>query len=154
MLFITIKGGKLILKHYGNSHRRAIISLFPDLNLKVVKFCTYEVPRITTPHSHSIALIIVPAHVSRTKWKNNLKAQRVFFDSLASQLGFHPTRDPARWYGVTFNHVIRKKVFFSFPPSLSPLPSPSFPVPLLLSPPHNFLQNIFENFNEIKILGR
>lgn len=47
-------------------------------------------------------------------WKNNPKAQRLFFDKLAHTKGFDPVHESHRWYSVSKQDIEALKVSRTF----------------------------------------
>jgi len=79
---ILQKGGGSVLSHYKGSYIRALVELYPELNLKKDLFPNY----------------------TDCNWKTS-KKRREFFDHLAQHKDFNPLH-PEKWYTVNSKDVV------------------------------------------------
>jgi len=81
------------MSHYGNSYRKALMALFPDIGLDFSKF----------------------SKMSQNYCKN-VDNQRGFFIDFAREQGFDP-RNADMWYKISRRKILTQKVFlFCFTP--------------------------------------
>jgi len=79
---IVKAGGQRLLEYYNGSHIKALVKLYPELNLKKGNFFQ-----------------------SKEGWKA-IRNQRNFFDAFATSKKFNPL-DAKNWHSVTKNEIIR-----------------------------------------------
>ena len=91
------KKGGVVINAYG-SHRTAILATYPHVKLQLNNFSMLRtmLSQITT--------------LDAEKWKDNFVNQKRFFDRLAKDKGFHPTKEPNRWYSIRKRDVTAYKV--------------------------------------------
>jgi hypothetical protein len=96
-----LKGGPM-LHHFGGFHFKAIAAMYPDIGIDEKQFLGLTLCFIVAFET-SISII-------GGKWQCTKQTRRNFFNQLATDLGFSPL-ESQRWYGVSQQDVLRKKVF-------------------------------------------
>ena len=86
------------MQRYNGSLARALVELYPDINLDPYQFYTSKVQRksLSPPHSFCSLLIFLKIESQWTK-KEKVK---LFFDTMAQKHGFDPARSMDQWYAL------------------------------------------------------
>jgi hypothetical protein len=99
------KGGSGVLEHFNGSHIRALIQLYPELELKQDKFLQFRGLQSEEFETVLIFLVsLVPLGVRSGLAKP--EQQRKFFDEFAKSKNFN-SMDAEKWYSVTRKEIRR-----------------------------------------------